>query len=58
MADFRIMALFALGQLGEHRLRIDGAHQLADILPLAYLRAMGGQAAQVAQCREKTVRQA
>src|ERR1700692_3954076 len=58
MANFRIVALFALGQLGEHRFRIDGAHELADILPLAHLRAMRRQAAQVAQCREKAVRQA
>src|SRR5712672_2976289 len=58
MADFRIVALFSLGQLGEYRFRIDGAHQLADILPLANLCAMRGQAAQVAQCREKAIRQA
>jgi hypothetical protein len=40
------------------RLRVDAAHQLADVLALPYLRAMGRQAAQVPQGHKKGVRQA
>src|SRR3984885_8698060 len=49
MANFQIMALLALGHLGEHRFRIDVAHQFADVLPLTDLGAVRGQAAQAAQ---------
>ena len=58
MANFQIMTLLALGKLGEHRLRIDVAHQLADILPLTDLRPVGGQPPQVAQRDEQIIRQA
>ena len=57
MPNLEIMALLALGQLGEHRLRVDIAHQFADILALPDLRSVRGQTAQITQCNEKIVRQ-
>ena len=57
MPNFQIVALLALGQLGKHRLRVDVAHQLADILPLPDLGSVRGQPAQVAQCDEQVFRQ-
>ena len=55
--DFRVVTLLALGEFREHRLRIDIAHQFADILPLPNLRAVGGQALQIAQGHKQLVRQ-